>query len=366
MPAYDALFKGGTWQWPEGDVDWAFETCDDDPDDGIITNVRVVPFVGDDCLAIRIVNGDVGFPGGTREQGEAWSNTAIREVMEECGAKVQSLHPFGLFRCRGFGRDFCHIITWADVTRVGPPTNPQGGEEVVEVLKAPPEEMAQLFAERGHAGMGEVFLLAAELRARGIDDDAWSRDGARLLENAYLSAGDVFGGSGWRIGVGGIMEDWELARRVISEAIDRDGTFLDACCANGLLPETMQRWCAERGHKIEPYGLDISSKLIEAARERLPQWSERFFVGNALTWQPPRRFDFVYTLLDVVPERRRADLLHHLLDELVAAGGQLILGQYFAPPPLRQVLEDLGFSVAGTAEQDRGDRGPTQVAWIEA
>ena len=48
---------------------------------------------------------------------------------------------------------------------------------------------------------------------------------------------------------------WSRARRVIVDAIDRDGTFLDVGCANGLLMESLSSWAAERGHTIEPYGL---------------------------------------------------------------------------------------------------------------
>src|SRR5688572_30631930 len=107
---------------------------------------------------------------------------------------------------------------------------------------------------------------------------------ADLIVPAYL-AGDVRRGSGHT----GSAEDWEYSRGIVADLIDRDRptTFLDIGCANGLLMESIARW---RPH-IEPYGLEISPELATHARERLPQWAHRVFVGNALGWQPPHRFD---------------------------------------------------------------------------
>ncbi|MFI5243273.1 MAG: class I SAM-dependent methyltransferase, partial [Gemmatimonadales bacterium] len=79
-------------------------------------------------------------------------------------------------------------------------------------------------------------------------------------------------------------------RGLNADAVDRDGAFLDVGCASGYLLETLVAWCRERGIAIDPYGLDISPELADIARRRLPQWAERVFVGNALTWIPPRRF----------------------------------------------------------------------------
>jgi len=60
---------------------------------------------------------------------------------------------------------------------------------------------------------------------------------------------------------------------------------------------------------VEPYGVDISPALAELARQRLPQWADRIWIGNAVDWQPPAglRFDYVHILLDSVPRSRRAD-----------------------------------------------------------
>lgn len=83
-------------------------------------------------------------------------------------------------------------------------------------------------------------------------------------------------------GFGRDERDWERFRRPIVAPIDRDGSFLDIGCANGLLMENVVAWAGEDGHRVEPYGLDISRKLAELARQRLPRWRDRIFVGNAL------------------------------------------------------------------------------------
>src|SRR5262245_20232714 len=90
--------------------------------------------------------------------------------------------------------------------------------------------------------------------------------------------------------------------------------------------ESLARWGAAKNLVIEPYGLDISPELAELARTRLPHWRDRIYVGNALDWTPPRRFDFVRTGLEYVPRRRQRDLVQHLLDVAVADSGRLIVG----------------------------------------
>jgi len=324
-----------------------------------VHGVDLAAFIGDECVLPRLADGRYMRPGGTREPGEYWVLTAIRELREETGCRLLTLHPVGTLTWEEDGREFVRVVAWCDAERDGEPTNPPDAEHVVDVALVQPSTAARLLAESGWPWMAELLEHQLAARNAGMDDDTWFRDTQRLLEEAYLAAPDVYAQSGKG---GGTYDDWELGRRVISRAIDRDGTFIDMCCANGLLMETMVPWCAAAGHAIEPYGLDISARLIALARQRLPHWHDRFFVGNALTWQPPRRFDFVYTLLDIVPDHRRRDLVQHLLDHVVADGGRLIIGGYSVDP--RAELSAVGFTPDGECVQDRGDRAPVHIVWL--
>jgi SAM-dependent methyltransferase len=214
--------------------------------------------------------------------------------------------------------------------------------------------------------------LLAEIDAaldRGeIDDAGWHARVADILRPAYLAAPTPQSQSGFS---GGPLA-WEQARGLLAEGIDRSGTFLDVGCANGLLMETMVRWCAAKRIRIEPYGLDIVPELAALARSRLPYWSERIFVGNALTWTPPMRFDFVRTNLDYVPPRRRRDLVERLMRDFVAKDGRLIVGVYGNADPtgpgLDEIVRGWGYSVAGHVERRHRTRlnELQRVLWIDA
>ena len=158
------------------------------------------------------------------------------------------------------------------------------------------------------------------------------------------------------------------------DAVEKDGTFLDVGCANGYMMECVERWSAERGHRIEPYGLDIAPELVDLARSRLPIWADRIYTGNVMTWSPPRRFDFVRTGLEYVPLRRRRDLVQRLLDEFVAASGRLVIGAYSGERVGTDVADELerevsswGFTVSGrTSRHHRDDRLAYRAIWIDA
>jgi SAM-dependent methyltransferase len=174
-----------------------------------------------------------------------------------------------------------------------------------------------------------------------IGDDAWFAGMAEIFGVAYLEGDNPRAQSGF----GGDDARWEAGRRPIADVIDRDGSFLDIGCASGHLLESVVRWSP---HRLEPYGLELSPALAELARRRLPYWADRIFVGNALTWAPPLRFDFVRTELVYVPDPRKRDFVERLLAEVVAPGGRLVLCGYgsprsgVAPDPVRATVRSYG------------------------
>lgn len=214
---------------------------------------------------------------------------------------------------------------------------------------------------------GAAHLLAeadAAFEAGVIDEPEWHRRIAAVITPAYLAADTPWGQSGRS----GDAASWEHARGLLVDAA-RPGAFLDVGCASGYLMECMVRWCGERGIACEPYGLDIAPELAELARRRLPAWRDRIFAGNAMTWQPGRRFDLVRTGLEYVPARRRRDLVTRLLDDVVAASGRLVIGVYNeerADRAIERALVDWGFKIAGRSERLHTDpRLAYRIVWLD-
>jgi hypothetical protein len=203
------------------------------------------------------------------------------------------------------------------------------------------------------------------------DDSAWFEAEKRFHETLYLSGTNPrqqsgFGRNEW---------DWKAFRRPVVAAIHRDGTFLDIGCANGLLMEDVTRWAREDGHAIEPYGLEISEKLAALAQERLPHWRDRISIGNALDWNPPRRFDYVRTELVYVPAHRQREYIERLLSRFVTPDGYVIVCSYGSSRPEgrrgEELLPDLvawDLDIAGIRDLVSPEHGfvITRVVWVRA
>jgi hypothetical protein len=313
-----------------------------------VTGVLLVPFAGERIVLLRGGGGRAAV-GGQVEAGEHWCVAATRLLLEEAGVRLHQdtpgplVHPFGILR----GGSGTSVAAWCEVEIAGEPLR--------DVQFADPEEASGLLTPDAAA----LCQLAADLRRRGVDDATWTRDNVRLLEEHYLRSPTPEGQSG----KGGDAADWELARRLVVRPVHHDGTFLDLGCANGLLMESVHRWGAEDGRWLDPYGLDASERLVALARERLPHWRDRFFIGDALTWTPPRRFDFVHTMVDLAPPHRRPEWLGRVRGEFAAPGGRLIVRGYVG---IGDRLRSWGLPVAGTTVQERGARQAQEAAWLDA
>ncbi len=187
----------------------------------------------------------------------------------------------------------------------------------------------------------------------------------RELENSYIQSDDPMIQSG----TGSDYVRWRREKSIILKAIEEDGTFLDACCANGYLLECLVQWAGEKGINLIPYGVDIGAKLIELAKKRLPSHSSNFWAANSYDWIPPIKFDYVYTLHDCVPDEFLKDYITHLLSHYVKPNGTLIIGAYGSTSrqePARDIEKDLrgcGFAVDGVVEE--GDLPVVGIVWMK-
>ncbi len=179
--------------------------------------------------------------------------------------------------------------------------------------------------------------------------EGWYEEYRELIEQAYLAAETPWQQSG----KSGNFEEWTRLRIPICECIEQSGTFLDIGCANGFLLECLLAWTKLKRMEITPYGLDMSARLVELARERLPQFRENLFVGNALDWHSPMRFDYVRTSIEYVPLNLRCDFLRRLLKEFVKEGGTLLVAQYRSTREdltrewIDEYVRAMGFNVTG-------------------
>jgi SAM-dependent methyltransferase len=227
----------------------------------------------------------------------------------------------------------------------------------------PPDELAGL-KERGWR---QVAAIDAALERGEIGEDDWHRAMAELIVPAYLAGENPRAQSGHS----GDAARWEEARRLLLDAVATDGSFLDVGCANGHLLECLRRWSAEDGVALDPWGVEISGELADLARERLPAWREQIFVGNALDWRPPRRFDFVRTNVDYVPSQRRREFVRRLLVDVVEPGGRLIVGVFNEEtdhPALEGAATSWGLTIAGRTERPHPDTPELvrRAFWIDA
>lgn len=211
-------------------------------------------------------------------------------------------------------------------------------------------------------GWRDIEAVDRALAEGAIDQQGWHEAMANLLREPYLNAATPWEQSG----KSGSAEGWVRARGFVVEAVDHDGTFLDVGCANGYLMECVRTWAAAKGLDVEPHGLDIVPEFVELARKRLPGWADRIHHGNALTWPPPQRYDYVRTGLEYVPANRREAFVRRLLDDV---GDRLIIGPYTVDVGDHETETELagwGFELAGKVETPHENpRGVRKLLWVD-
>jgi len=217
-------------------------------------------------------------------------------------------------------------------------------------------------------GWREIASIDQALDEGRIDEEGWHAAMASLIKPAYLAGKNPYAQAGHN----GNAETWEASRGFIADALHRSGNFLDVGCASGVLMESVQRWGALKGLRIEPYGLDIVSEFVELARRRLPHWADRILVGNIRHWEPDNeRFDIVLIRPEYAPVARRVEMIRHVVDRILKPDGRLIVlvgNEETASPRVESDLTSRGIRVHGRAEvlHPADSRLCRRLFWIDA
>jgi SAM-dependent methyltransferase len=259
-----------------------------------------------------------------------------------------------------------HMKTWGDPREVRRPpkaayrNNPEGGPDA----KGDRDPVIESLKERAWR---EIAAIDEALATGRINEEQWHEAVASLIRPAYLAADNPYA----QAGHSGDAASWQSSRGFIAEALHASGSFLDVGCASGILMESVQHWGAEKNLTIAPYGLDIIPELVQLARQRLPQWADRIYVGNIRTWLPPReRFSFVLIRPEYAPETRRIDMIRHVLSEVLHPAGRLIIFAGTEEKECRSIEEtvaDSGFTVSGRIEvpHSKDSRVVRRLFWID-
>lgn len=309
-------------------------------------------------------------PRGSLLRGEdPWDDAVLRIPLQTMGFRRQGTHAYAIDDARR------HVAFWVDGSLY---TGAKPHRRDAETRTLTIAEAARLLTRQGDGA------LARLVEAAGEDQDAMTydrhkRDLRRTLTGAYLRSSTHAGGSGF----GGDEDDWRDARSGLAAALDgladdlgRPGlpvTLLDLGSANGHLAASMVTWGAERGVLVDPYGVDISPELVERARELNSQWSQRFWVGDALDWRHPagQRFDLVHLLLDVLPAELHAAAITNALAS-TTPGGRLLVSCYDPRPECSAQIHvtRAGHAVAGRtpvrARRATGRPYGSPSVWITA
>jgi len=175
----------------------------------------------------------------------------------------------------------------------------------------------------------------------------WFSSNKETHETAYLQHAEPWKQSGFS----GPEDRWVRVRKPIADCIEKSGTFLDIGCANGYLLECIMKWTAERGLSIVPYGLDLSEKLVELAKRRLPDYRDNLYVGNSWDWVNQIKFKYVHTELVYVPETLQKAYVERIIDDYLEDGGELLVVEYRSSrdpvnlPWIDETLTKWGFKI---------------------
>lgn len=141
-----------------------------------ISNISIVPMVGDQVVIMQLEDGRWELPGGTLEEGEHYVTALEREVMEEMGATLVDYHVFGYFQCISDAQtpyrpyiphpSFVRLTVYGQVQLHHQPLNPPDGEQVAVVDIVSIEEAIKRLSHTGRQDLADFYQLGYDIRLR--------------------------------------------------------------------------------------------------------------------------------------------------------------------------------------------------------
>ncbi len=151
-----------------------FELWQTPPQDELISNVNLVPYIGDKWLVIQVDHYYWELPGGTREPNEPHFETLKRELLEEAGVRLKNATPLGAWHCHSKAArpyrphlphpEFYRYVSYGEVEIVGKPLNPSDAEQVTLVELVSLQDAINRYKSIGRYDFAELYALAAWAR----------------------------------------------------------------------------------------------------------------------------------------------------------------------------------------------------------
>ncbi|WP_199621363.1 NUDIX domain-containing protein [Paenibacillus alkalitolerans] len=161
-----------------GVVKAKFKLSNEMQDYRLVSNVSIIPFIGDKCVMIKLDDGRWELIGGTLEPKEDWKSAVKRELMEEAGAELLNFTVFGHFKCVSSASmpyrshiphpNFIRYVGYGDVKIIGEPLNPHDGEKVIDVEVVSIDDAVNRFNEINRDDIAELYKLANLIRNNSL------------------------------------------------------------------------------------------------------------------------------------------------------------------------------------------------------
>jgi 8-oxo-dGTP pyrophosphatase MutT (NUDIX family) len=168
---YPHLFNETIWEW--GPIRANFILLDQPPPENKISNINLVPRVGEQWVMLQHHNGDWDIAGGTLEPGEHFMQTLKREMLEEAGAEVLSFRLIGAWHCFSLAEkpyrphlpfpEHYRIVGTGQVRIVHAPLNPHGAEQIAKVECVDLQTAVDNFLAYGSHDLAELYQVVNDL-----------------------------------------------------------------------------------------------------------------------------------------------------------------------------------------------------------